>query len=353
MPNLVEILKQAVADNVSDVHISVASPVIYRKNGALLSVSEEILKPQDTEEMIFSMLRESQQKTLEELGELDFAYSIAGVARFRVNAFRQRGTYAAAIRVVVSTPPDARDIGLSDEIISLADKRSGLVLVTGPTGSGKSTTLAALIDYINTHKSHNVITVEDPIEYLHKNKKSIISQREIGSDTLSYANALRAALRQDPDVILIGEMRDHETISVALTAAETGHLVFSTVHTVGAAKTIDRVTDIFEPFQQQQIRVQLSTVLRGVISQQLLPKADGTGRVAAFEIMFDTPAISNNIREAKTFQINNAIQTNRAMGMVSMDAYLSELVKKGLVTFETALSYAVDSEQFSRLANNL
>ena len=353
MPNLVESLTKAVENKVSDVHISVGIPIIFRKNGALIHSSEEILSPQDTKELIYYMLSDDQQNTLEEMGEVDLAYSLPGVARFRVNAFRQRGTYAAAIRVIVSNPPSARDIGLSEEIIGLADKRSGLVLVTGPTGSGKSTTLASLIDYINTEKNHNIITLEDPIEYLHKNKKSIILQREVGGDTKSYANALRAALRQDPDVILIGEMRDHETISIALTAAETGHLVFSTVHTVGAAKTIDRVTDIFEPFQQQQIRVQLSTVLRGVVSQQLLPKADGSGRVAAFEIMFDTPAIANNIREAKTFQINNVIQTNRGIGMVSMDAYLSDLVKKGVVTFETAVSYAIDKEQFTKMIKGL
>ena len=333
----------------SDVHIISGSPVICRHKGALIRMSEDRLLNADTEALVTGMLSEKQKNTLIANGEVDFAYSVPRLGRFRVNAFRQRNSYAAALRVILTDPPEPHALGISEEVIALTNLKSGLVLVTGPTGSGKSTTLASLIHYINMNRGVNVITLEDPIEYLHNNKKSIVTQREVGSDTKSYSNGLRAALRQDPDVILVGEMRDLETISIALTAAETGHLVFSTVHTVGAAKTIDRVTDIFEPFQQAQIKMQLSTVLKGVISQQLLPRADGTGRVAAFEIMFDSPAISNNIRESKTYQIYNTIQTSRSRGMIAMDVYLAELVKKNIVDYEIALAYSVNVDHFTKL----
>ena len=353
MLSITEYLTQAVEMGASDIHIISGHPVMVRNKGRLVAISESFMMPEESKELVFSMLNEQQKEQLMDVGETDFAYSISKLARFRVNAFRQRNSYAAAIRVVLTTPPDAETLGIPKEVIDLTNLRSGLVLVTGPTGSGKSTTLASLISHINRTKNENIITLEDPIEYLHRNDKCIVSQREIGADTQSYANALRAALRQDPDVILVGEMRDRETISIALTAAETGHLVFSTLHTVGAAKTIDRITDIFEPFQQPQVRTQLSTVLKGVVSQQLLPKADNSGRVAAFEIMFDSPAISNNIREAKTYQINSAIQTGRARGMVSMDLSLAELVRKRIVDFDTALSYSVNHEHFDKIVKGL
>lgn len=262
---------------------------------------------------------EYQRKILYEKGEVDFAYSIKSLGRFRVNVFKQRGSYAAVIRLVSTAIPSAESLGVPHSVIELTKKKRGLVLVTGPTGSGKSTTLASLLDIINSNYSAHIITLEDPIEYLHNHKKAIVNQREIWLDTYSYANALRAALREDPDVVLVGEMRDLDTIATAITAAETGHLVFSTLHTIGAAPTIDRIIDAFPPHQQTQIRVQLGSILESVISQQLLPTADGRGRVAAFEVMHGTAAVKNLIREGKTHQIASVIQTSRKLGMQTMD----------------------------------
>lgn len=272
------------------------------------------------------------------------SFSIPNMGRYRVNAFKQRGSVAIALRLVGTQVPSAEELGIPESVIELYRKKRGLVLVTGPTGSGKSTTLAAIIDKINNNREAHVITLEDPIEYLHQHKKSMVNQREIGLDSQSYANALRAALREDPDVILVGEMRDFETISVAITAAETGHLVLSTLHTIGAASTVDRVIDVFPPHQQQQVRVQLANVLEAVISQQLLPKTDESGRVAAFEVLHANHAVRNLIREGKTHQLMSVMQTNRKLGMIAMDEAIIQLCREGKISKEMAVQFAQDSE---------
>ena len=328
----------------SDIHLSVGIPPTIRVNGRLVKLGDTIIKPQDTEECVRSFLSDKQFEELAEKGEYDLSISASGKYRYRVNVFRQRGTYAVAMRNVDSTILSPEQLGLPLAIRDFTRKNYGIVLVTGPTGSGKSTTLATLIDIINKERDCHILTLEDPIEFLHKHDKSIVNQREIGNDTSNYLNALRASLREDPDVILIGEMRDHESISIALTAAETGHLVFSTLHTIGAAKTIDRIIDVFPPNQQQQIRIQLSMTLQGVISQQLIATKEGTRRVAASEIMFSTPAIRNLIRESKTPQINNAIATGAAQGMITMDNSLISLYKSGKITYEDMILHSVDPE---------
>jgi twitching motility protein PilT len=344
-----ELLKHTVEKGASDLHITVGIPPIMRLHGKLIPIGEHKLMPEDTERYIRQILNESQLKIFQEKGEMDLSFSLAGIGRFRVNVFKQRGTMAAAIRLVASKIPNPEDLGLPSSVIELSKKTRGLILVTGPTGSGKSTTLASLINLINHERADHILTLEDPIEYLHRHHKSIVNQREIGHDSQSYANALRAALRQDPDVILVGEMRDLETISIAITAAETGHLVLSTLHTVGAAKTIDRIIDVFPPSQQQQIRIQMSTVLQAVISQQLLPRRDKSGRVAAIEVMIANPAIRNLIREGKTHQITSSIQTGLKFGMQTMDGALADLYRKGIITREDAMTYAVDQEMLSKL----
>lgn len=339
---ILEILKVATEAGASDVHLTVASPPIMRVNGKLIRMTETKLVPDDTYRIIHQMLSDDQAQMVEKKGELDFSYSSPNLGRFRVNVYKQRNSYSMALRVVALSIPNMDTLKLPMVLKELAMKQRGLVLVTGPTGSGKSTTLASMIDYMNHERNDHVITIEDPIEYLHKHDKSVINQREIGNDSLSFANALRAALRQDPDIILVGEMRDLETISTAITAAETGHLVLSTLHTIGAAKTVDRIIDVFPPHQQQQIRIQLASVLEAVISQQILPKADGTGRVAAFEIMIANTAIRNLIREGKTHQMQTVIQTGSSIGMQTMDASLIELFKKRLIDLPTLRKYAVD-----------
>lgn len=341
------ILEAAMRRSASDVHFSVGKPVMIRVSGTLVPLNENVLKPMDTKELLFSILNEEQKERLRMKGEIDFAYSIPAVGRFRLNVFRQRGSYAGALRLLPFEIPSPKSLGLPPAVINQTNKRRGLVLVTGPTGSGKSTTLASLIDVINHNYSSHIITLEDPIEYLHKSDRCIVNQREIGDDTEGYGAALRAALRQDPDVILLGEMRDLDTISTAVTAAETGHLVFSTLHTIGAASTIDRVIDVFPPHQQEQVRVQLATVLECVVSQALIPTVDG-GRVAAFEIMIPNPAIRNLIREGKTFQIPSMIQTNRKAGMITLDDSLYELYAAGIVDGDVALSFAQDYQYLSR-----
>ena len=298
--------------------------------------------------MVKQVLDERQFKELNEKGELDTSFSKAGIGRFRVNAFKQRGSYGMAIRVIPLRIPTMDELGLPKVAKELARKPRGLILVTGPTGSGKSTTLASMVDLINSERSCHILTLEDPIEYLHKHNKSIVNQREIGIDSISFSNALRAALRQDPDVILVGEMRDLETISITLTAAETGHLVLSTLHTLGASKTIDRIIDVFPPHQQQQIRIQLSSVIQGIISQQLLLTKDQSSRVAAFEVMIATSAIKNLIREEKTYQIDTAIQTGSKYGMQTMDSDLLNLYKKGSISRETVLSQAINQDMVRR-----
>ncbi len=336
------LLEEAKELKASDLHITVGVPPKIRKNGILTDMNYPKLMPDQAAALIETILVEPFMSTFKQHGEVDFAYAIPGYGRYRVNVFRQRGSYAAVIRLVNTTIPLPADIGLPDSIVELTKKKRGLVLVTGPTGCGKSTTLASLINEINESSYSHIITLEDPIEYLHYHKKAVVNQREIGLDTGGYTQALRAALREDPDVILVGEMRDLDTISIAITAAETGHLVFSTLHTIGAANTIDRVIDVFPPHQQQQIRIQLASVLESVISQQLIPTQDTIGRVAAFEVMHATPAIKNLIREGKTHQLDNVLQTGKKMGMQRMDDAIYDLYLKRRIDAEHALNFAQD-----------
>lgn len=336
-------LREGNEKGASDIHLAPGSPVMFRIDGELVPASDEKIKPFEIEEMIEPLLTEEQKAELKENGELDFAYSIAGFHRVRFNVFRQRGTYAVALRILSFEIPEAKRLGIPPSVVDLTNRKRGLVLVTGPTGSGKSTTLASLIHIISETYAKTIITLEDPIEYLHPHSKSIVLQREIGYDSKSYASALRAALREDPDVILVGEMRDLETISIAITAAETGHLVFSTLHTIGAAPTIERIVDVFPPHQQNQIRSQLASVLEAVISQQLLPTIDGKSRVAAFEVMLGTPAIKNLIREDKAHQIPSIMQTSKKIGMQTMDDSLFSLYLKHKIDAANAVEYAQDT----------
>lgn len=344
MINVNEMLQFAVEQNASDVHFAAGIPPKFRINGKLINLEMEPLKPDDVAMILGTVMTDRQKMTLKEKGEVDFSYAAADFGRFRVNVFMDRGNMAGAFRKVDTIIPRPDMLGIPSSVVELYKKKRGLVLVTGPTGSGKSTTLASIINKANENLTDHIITLEDPIEYVHNHKKSIVNQREVGMDTLSYNNALRAALREDPDIILVGEMRDYETISIAVTAAETGHLVFSTLHTIGAASTIDRIIDVFPPHQQQQIRVQLSMVLVGVISQQLIATADGKSRVAAFEVMLANPAIRSLIRDGKTHQIQSTVQTSRAQGMVTMDDSLYELYQNGIITRENALIYAQDQD---------
>lgn len=344
MSRFFDLLRASMEMQASDVHISAGVPPSARVDGSLVHITAQSLTLIEANEIIDEAMegRVRECETLAMKGEVDYAYSVPSLGRFRVNVFTQRGSRAMALRILNLSIPKPESLGLPQCVVDLLGKKRGLVLVTGATGSGKSTSLASLIDVLNKSYPYHIITLEDPIEYLHRHNKSIVNQREIGTDTESYANALRAALRQDPDVILVGEMRDLETISIAITAAETGHLVFSTLHTIGAANTIDRVIDVFPPYQQQQIRTQLADVLECVISQQLVPKKDGGGRVGAFEIMLVNGAIRNLIREAKTFQIPTVLQTNRKIGMQTMDDALYELYESGKIDRERALGFAQD-----------
>ena len=351
--NIFKLLEIGVELGASDIHITVDSPPIARVKGSFIKLREENLSKEDTFEMAKEITGPKKFKILEEHGEVDLSVSIKTGDRFRVNAYKQKGNYAIAIRTITSQIPTFKTLGLPDVVASFAEKHKGLVLVTGPTGSGKSTTLASLIDIINSTQERHIITLEDPIEYVHHHKKGIVNQREIGNDTDSFNAALRAALRQDPDVILVGEMRDPETVSIALTAAETGHLVFSTLHTVGSSKTIDRIVDMFPAEQQQQVRTQLSTVCEGVISQQLIKTIDGRNRVAALEVRVTTPAIRNLIRENKTYQIQNIIQTSSKIGMQSMDQELVNLFRQGKISKESVLSRCTDFEYTSRLVGGM
>lgn len=343
-----QLLEMAHDKGASDLHVSAGESPKIRLHGELMSLGFQPFSAEDTEMTIKPLLDERHQKEVDELGESDFSHAIEGYGRFRVNVFKQKGTYGTVIRLISTDIPDAHKLGVPQSVIELTKKKRGLVLVTGPTGSGKSTTLASLIDIINTNYSEHIITMEDPIEYSHHHKKSIVNQREIGMDTMSFANGIRAALREDPDVILVGEMRDLETISSAITAAETGHLVFSTLHTIGAAPTIDRIIDVFPPHQQAQIRIQLAAVLECVISQQLIPVVGHNGRVAAFEVMHGTPAIKNLIREGKSHQIPSIIQTSKALGMVTMDDYIYDLFKRRTIDATQAVAFAVDKEQMTK-----
>lgn len=337
-----EILIKAVEKKASDLHITVGVPCIVRVNGKLLPLDEQIVTPNDSKQIVKDITNEVQQECLEETGEVDFSYSIAGLQRFRVNAYKQRNTYSIAFRLINTVIPTMQELGLPPVVQELALRNSGLILVTGITGSGKSTTLASMVNYINMTRDRHIITLEDPIEFLFRHNKSIIEQREIGMDSMSFKNALRASLRQDPDVILVGEMRDFETISIALTAAETGHLVLSTLHTNSAASTIDRIIDVFPSQQQQQVRIQLAMTIQGIISQKLVKTANQMGRVAAVEVMLGNTAVRNLIREGKGHQINSFIQTNASSGMRLMDDALCELFRRGQITRETALEHCTD-----------
>ena len=347
MQSLAELLELTVKEGASDLHLTVGISPIIKVNGKLLRLEHEILRPEDTEAYAREILQDAYEK-YDAIGEYDTSYSIHGKGRFRVNIYKQRNSTALAIRVISLDMPTLDSLGYPETLKDICNLKRGLVLVTGPTGSGKSTTLAALINEINSNRESHIITIEDPIEFLHKHNKSIVNKREIGKDTLSYERALKAALREDPDVILIGEMRDLETISTAITAAETGHLVFSTLHTIGAAKTIDRIVDVFPPHQQEQIKIQLASVLQIIISQQLVETVDGD-RNAALEIMVATPAIKNLIREGKTHQIESSIQTGSKYGMRTMDMELANLYREGIITQETAMNSAIDREILSRL----
>ncbi|MFN4219831.1 MAG: type IV pilus twitching motility protein PilT [bacterium] len=343
------LLKMMVEKNASDLHLKAGSPPMLRIDGELEPAIPQVLPPNAIRKIIESMLTEQQKAKLVAERELDFAYSVPGLARFRCNAYFQRNSWALAVRVIPSRPFSIDELGLPEIFKYLSLRPRGLVLVTGPTGSGKSTTLASMIDYINSNRKCHIITIEDPIEFLHKDKMAIISQRELGADTHSFSNALKSALRQDPDVILVGELRDFETTQTAITAAETGHLVLGTLHTTGCANAVDRIIDIFPPHQQHQVRVQLSMVLEGVIFQNLIPKATGSGRVLALEIMTGTPAVRHLIREGKTHMLPNAIQSGAEDGMISFDQSLRDLYIQGLISYEYALAAAFNPEELERL----
>ena len=345
-------LKKAVEEKASDVFVIAGGPVSYKVEGQIKMMSEEKIFPDETRELItavYEMANRSISK-YEETGDDDFSFARAGMARFRVNAYRQRGSLAAVIRIVQFEIPDYKKLSIPEEIMNIANQQHGMVIISGTAGSGKSTTQACIIDRINHARPAHVITLEDPIEYLHRNEKCIISQREIAIDTNDYLSALRACLRQAPDVIQLGEMRDFETIRTAMTAAETGHLLLATLHTKGAVNTIDRIIDTFPPQQQGQIRAQLSMVLNTVVSQQLVPGVDGK-MVPAFEIMNMNSAIRNMIRDNKNYQIDNVIQSSAAEGMISMDQSLLNLVQEGKITAEVAIGYAANQEQIARKLN--
>ena len=334
----------------SDVHITVGVPPIFRINGELVKYGEAALTQMDTEVFVRQVMTDEQFDKLVSRGEVDFSYAIPGYSRFRVNAYKQRGSFGMALRIIPYGIPTMESLGLPPIIGELTKLPRGLILVTGPTGAGKSTTLATMIDKINRERACHIVTLEDPIEYLHKHNKAMVNQREIGTDSQDFLTGLRSTLRQDPDVILVGEMRDLDTISIAVTAAETGHLVLSTLHTIGAAETIDRIIDVFPPYQQRQIRVQLASVLQAVITQQLLPRIDRKGRVPALEVMIATPAIRNMIREEKVHQIQTAIKTGSKYQMQTMDDSLLSLYNKGLISKDKLVSQAVNVEEVKKFA---
>lgn len=348
--NVIDFLQKAVSSGASDMFIIAGLPASMRINGNIVHLNDTKLLPADTENIIlqiYNLANNRNIETLELTGDDDFSFAVPGLSRFRVSAYKQRGSFSVVVRVITFELPDPKVLGIPDYIMDFANFSKGLVLITGPAGSGKSTTLACLIDHINHTQSKHIITLEDPLEFLHRHDKSIVSQREINVDTESYVTALRACLRQSPDVILLGEMRDYETIHVAMTAAETGHLIFSTLHTIGAANTIDRIIDIFPPNQQRQIAVQLSMVLQAVVTQQLVPTVDDR-MVPAFEIMTVTPAIRNMIRDNKIPQIDGILYSSANQNMISLDTSLVNLYKSGRISKDTALSYATNREMIQR-----
>lgn len=346
-----ELLNIVVEKNSSDLHICYDAEPVIRVDGKLIRLNYEKLAPTDTARLLYAIINDEQIERFERTLELDFSYSLPKKARFRVNYYRDRGAIAGAFRLIPNRIPTVRELNLPPILEELSKKPRGLILCTGPTGHGKSTTLAAMINQINRSRAEHIITIEDPIEYLHTHNLSIINQRELGHDTHAFANALRACLREDPDVILVGEMRDTETIALAITAAETGHLVFATLHTNNASESIDRIIDVFPPGQQDQIRIQLANNLQAVISQQLLPRAGSPGRIPAIEVMIATPAIRNLIRENKTHQIPSMIQTSGAHGMQSMDQNLRDLYMKGFITFEDAMARAINIDELKKMIN--
>jgi twitching motility protein PilT len=344
-----ELLTLVVERNASDLHLAVGVPPIVRVDGELYQTMYDSMTSNIIQSMIYSILTDEQIRAFETTYELDCSYQLGRLARFRVNVYRDKGNLAGAFRLIQAKIPTIRDLGLPGILEELSRKPRGLILVTGPTGSGKSTSLAAMIGQINHERSVHIITIEDPIEYLHNHGKSIINQRELGMDTKSFPAALRASLREDPDVLLVGEMRDQETMALAITAAETGHLVFATVHTNNAAQTVDRVIDVFPPGQQEQIRVMLSNNLEAIVSQQLMPRAGREGRVPAVEVMIASAAIRNLIRESKAHQIPSVIQTSAQLGMQSMDQALRDLYLRGLITYEAAAERAMNLEEFKKM----
>jgi twitching motility protein PilT len=347
---LADLLIEVLETGCSDLHLTVGAAPTVRHNGHLLPMEgREVLSPQFLQKLLYAILSQKQREKFEEVLELDFAYSLPGRARFRVNIYRQKDAIGAAFRLIPFEIKRLQDLGVPPAVANFAMLPRGFVLVTGPTGSGKSTTLAAVVDMANRSRKDHIMTVEDPIEFLHSHQSCLVNQREVGEDTHSFKNALKHVLRQDPDIILVGEMRDLETIEIALTAAETGHLVMATLHTQDAAQTIDRVIDVFPPHQQQQVRVQLAGTLQGVVCQQLVRTADGKGRVVATEVLIATPAIRNLIREGKTHQIYSAMQAGAKHGMATMDQHLAELVKKGKITYDAALEKCHHVEDFNRL----
>jgi twitching motility protein PilT len=345
-----DLLLEVIERNASDLHLTAGAHPTVRVRGHLVPLEDyPVMTTEMTREIIYSILSNDQRQRLETDWQIDFAYAIPGRARFRVNAYYQRAAIGAAFRLIPFSIKSLEELGMPAVMHEMAKKPRGFVLVTGPTGSGKSTTLAAVVDEINSTREEHIMTIEDPIEFLHGHKKCIVNQREIGSDAQSFAMGLKAALRQDPDVILVGEMRDLETIHTALTAAETGHLVFATLHTQDTPQTIDRIIDVFPASQQQQVRVQLSVALQGIVTQQLLPTADGAGRVAACEVLLATPAIRNLIREGKTHQIYSSLQTGGNLGMQTMDAALATLVRSGKITQQLAEARSSTPEELRRL----
>ncbi|MGL5676985.1 MAG: type IV pilus twitching motility protein PilT [Cellulosilyticaceae bacterium] len=349
MLSIEQMLREAAMKGGSDLHITVGVPPMVRLNGSLVPLGDyPTILPDMAKQLVFSIVNKERAITLEEQGDVDFSFVIEGIGRFRVNAYKQRSSYCVAIRLLINRIPTLDELGLPPVLKDLAAKPRGLILVTGPTGSGKSTTLAAIIDHINKTRRSHIITIEDPIEYLYKHGNCIVNQREVGDDTKSFARALRSAMREDPDVILLGEMRDLETIQAAITAAETGHLVLSTLHTKGAANTVDRMIDSFPSNQQRQIRIQLANILEGIITQNLIVRADSRGRALAMEILVMTDGIRNMIRDEKVHQITTAMQTGTKLGMQTLDNHLAMLAKQGIITMQSAMTNCINPDDLKR-----
>ena len=350
--DIFQICAESVKMGASDIHLSVHRPATLRVNGRLISIDEKPLTDKDTAEFVKALCSEAQMSQIERVGGVDFGFNLKEI-RFRASCFRQKGTFGLVLRMLPTKFLKFEEIGLSEKVVSLLNRPRGLILVTGPTGSGKSTTLASMINFINENHDAHIITIEDPIEYYHAHKKSIVTQREVGTDVPSFSEAVIKALRQDPDVILIGELRDLSTMEAAITAAETGHLVFATLHTTGAARTVDRIIDVFPSHQQTQIRVQLSSTVIAVISQTLIPRQDTPGRIAAFEVMISTPAIANLIREGKTHQIPSELQTGAKHGSRNLDSHLLELYSKGIISYDDAIDKSYDPAYFAQQASQI